>query len=262
MFGRVMNGFEHWTRMPDDNQSDETAMMLKRAYEIQTHHQSTIPAALETIENAQKRQKTIQNNREKPTESTLPIGSTVYIRNLKIERNKQLKPDAHGPFMIKGRASGGNYVLEKVNGQTYRENLPLSRLKLVASDPDEKSFDIEYVVDHRKRHGHLEYLVKWEGFATSENSWVKEHLFDSVECIQEYWDKKTAPPTSALTVTRDQEQASVHRWLDDFLQPDWYRQVKQYRHTGTRGPRTECCRHSIPSLRVSSNVKKHRVSRR
>jgi hypothetical protein len=33
----------------------------------------------------------------------------------------------------------------------------------------------------------MEYLVKWKDQPTSENSWVKESNFETIEIINKYW---------------------------------------------------------------------------
>ena len=49
--------------------------------------------------------------------------------------------------------------------------------------------EVEDILEHRTRDGHLEYLVKWKHFPVEASTWEKEAQFDTPECIDEYWDK-------------------------------------------------------------------------
>lgn len=56
-----------------------------------------------------------------------------------------------------------------------------------AMDSD-KYYEVEQVINHRKRERITEYLVKWKGYA--ENSWIPERNFNDTECIKQYLSKK------------------------------------------------------------------------
>jgi hypothetical protein len=121
----------------------------------------------------------------------------VYIRSLKIQN--KLKQDAHGPYTVVGRTANGNYCLENRLGKRMQQAYPLSRLKEVTPEPSEENYEVEKIIDHRIRHGHFEYFVKWKGYAVSECSWVKERNFDTTEIIEEYWETQTKPMPTVIS---------------------------------------------------------------
>jgi hypothetical protein len=70
------------------------------------------------------------------------------------------------------------------------------------------------IIDHRKRRGIVEYFVKWRDFAESECSWVKETDFDTVEIIEDYWDRlteETPTPTALIVSQAIKERETVRR---------------------------------------------------
>jgi hypothetical protein len=153
----------------------------------------TQPQILENLKKTQEVQEKIQNDRENPRDKSLDIGTSVYIRNLKIQN--KLKAYAHGCYKITGRTAMGNYILENRLGAQMKQSYPISRLKVVEPDPDESNvYEVEKILDHRSRRGKLEYFVKWKGYSDSECSWVKESNFDTTEIIEEYWEANTMPP--------------------------------------------------------------------
>jgi hypothetical protein len=54
---------------------------------------------------------------------------------------------------------------------------------------------VEHVEDVRNKDGQTQYLVKWKGYSSLENSWVAETDFNETEVIEEFWAKRTAEVT-------------------------------------------------------------------
>lgn len=49
-------------------------------------------------------------------------------------------------------------------------------------------FEVEKVLAHRQnRKGKLQFLLKWKGFPSSENTWEKEDNLNCRDLIEEYW---------------------------------------------------------------------------
>ena len=55
---------------------------------------------------------------------------------------------------------------------------------------DKSSFVIEKIVDHRKRDGVFDYLVKWKDYGIKDNTWVPVEDFDGLAMIHKYWKGK------------------------------------------------------------------------
>jgi Chromo (CHRromatin Organisation MOdifier) domain len=51
----------------------------------------------------------------------------------------------------------------------------------------EIEYEVEWIMDHRKRKNRLEYLVKWKGYPAYEASWEPiTHLSHAQETVKEY----------------------------------------------------------------------------
>jgi hypothetical protein len=135
-------------------------------------------------------------------------GDKVWIdtKNIRFEGSQKFKPKKTGPFEITD-------VLDKL---TYRIKLPktwkihnvfhatlLSRYsETTAHGPnfprpppeilnEEEVYEIERIVNHRKRYGNIQYLVKWKGYPDSDNSWEPErNLTGAKEELDAYKRRK------------------------------------------------------------------------
>lgn len=58
------------------------------------------------------------------------------------------------------------------------------------SDSDENTFVVEKILDDKKIKGKKYYLLKWEGFPDSENSWEPDWTLNCPEILKEYLDMK------------------------------------------------------------------------
>jgi hypothetical protein len=133
--------------------------------------------------------------------SSAPIlkkGGKVFLlrRNIKTKRpSDKLDHQKIGPFE----------VMEKIGNNHYRLDLP-SKMRIhpifhiallepapqripVAKntevEPENDIYKFERILDHRGPKGDLEYLVKWEGYTSSENTWEPAKNF-SPKAIKQY----------------------------------------------------------------------------
>ena len=189
MFGRQMGQFESWVSKPKEN---EEAELYKRCIQIRQKCETTVPKALEKISKSQSKQIKSQNTQHNITTNILQPGTKVFIKAQKLQA--KLEADFSGPFTVIGQTKKGNYWLKNNEGKRIQQSYPLSRLKVVDSEVTEDTFvDYEEILKDRVRKGVKEYLVKWKGLPSNENSWVKESDFSSMEPIEEYKKSKTIP---------------------------------------------------------------------
>jgi chromobox protein 1 len=53
-----------------------------------------------------------------------------------------------------------------------------------AASDDEAEFEVEAILNRRKRNNKLEYFVKWKGYPTSDNTWEPiEHLTNCADLV-------------------------------------------------------------------------------
>jgi hypothetical protein len=114
----------------------------------------------------------------------LQPGTTIY---LKVEGllNK-LEPRYRGPYTIDKPDKKGNYQIKNSLGTLLKTVYPLHKIKVVPPEEgDDEHFEVEKILEHRRsgQRKQKEYLVKWKDQPTSENSWVKESHFDTIEII-------------------------------------------------------------------------------
>ena len=50
----------------------------------------------------------------------------------------------------------------------------------------EQNYTVERIVDKRRKNGKIEYLVKWEGFSESVNTWEPKIYLDCDQLVAEY----------------------------------------------------------------------------
>merc|ERR1712135_65080 len=53
----------------------------------------------------------------------------------------------------------------------------------------EEEYTVEKILDKRTRGGKTEYLIKWEGYPDSENTWEPDENLDCPEIISAFEDK-------------------------------------------------------------------------
>ncbi|KAI7847013.1 hypothetical protein BDC45DRAFT_419580, partial [Circinella umbellata] len=53
---------------------------------------------------------------------------------------------------------------------------------------ENKTFEVQYIITHKKVLDKYEFLVKWKNYKKDYNSWVKEHDFINKDIIKDYWN--------------------------------------------------------------------------
>jgi hypothetical protein len=174
-----------------------------------------IPLSFEATNypNMEDKMKTLQRNREealaahelarnrmaerrKSNFTPFKKGDQVWLdsRNLKTIYHKKMKPKREGPFEITEVLGPVTYRLKlptswrihnvfhatllkhyKEN-DIYGKNFPEPPPELLDG---EEVYDVETILNHRKRGRGYQYFVKWQGYPISDASWEPEHAFSN-----------------------------------------------------------------------------------
>ena len=186
---------------------------------LQTH--SHVPAAADFTENmqqgtaraksslerAQQRQKNYADRGHR--DANYEVGEDLMLNT------KHVRHRSPGSPKFMPRWMGPYKVLEKVGKVAYRLALPVelkmhpvfhvSLLKPVKKDQrlqppppcvllnGDVVFTVDRILDHRKtRKGRqrnlTEFLIRWEGFDKTRDSWEPEALIHDPKVVQDYWD--------------------------------------------------------------------------
>ena len=132
--------------------------------------------------------------RRKSTFTPFKKGDKVWLdsRNLKTIYHKKMKPKREGPFVITEVMGPVTYRVQlpaswrihdvfhatllrryKEN-ETYGENFMEPPPELLEG---EEVYEVESILNHRKRGRGYQYYVKWKGYPISDASWEPEHAF-------------------------------------------------------------------------------------
>ena len=143
--------------------------------------------------------------RDKRTFKGFNVNDKVWLeaKNLKLRyESKKIAPKQEGPFTI----------TEKLGPLTYRLHLPhqwkihpvfhASLLSPYRSNethgpsfthppPDlvegEEEFEVEAIIKHRRTQGRTQYLVKWVGYPTADNTWeYKSNLTNAKQTLETF----------------------------------------------------------------------------
>jgi hypothetical protein len=165
--------------------------------------------ARKELERAQHRQKSYADSRHAVCDYA--IGEKVYLSAADIDTDiTQARPSQK----LKDKWLGLFTVLEHIGSVAYRLKLPsrmrihpvfhVSKLEPVPADPfqrdapppppapvvleDEPQYEVEEILDHRKRKGRLQFLVKWLGYPLDDARWEpRAHLEPhAAELLREY----------------------------------------------------------------------------
>src|ERR1700721_219401 len=135
-------------------------------------------------------------DRRKSTFIPFKKGDRVWLdsRNLKTIYHKKMKPKREGPFLITEVLGPVTYRLQlpatwRIHNvfhaallRSYKENKIYGR-NFTEPPPEleegEEVYEVETILNHRKRGRGYQYFVKWRGYPISDASWEPEHAFSS-----------------------------------------------------------------------------------
>jgi hypothetical protein len=131
-------------------------------------------------------------------------GQQVWLstKNLKLEISKKLAPKRIGPFTVEKQM--GKYTYRLKLPPQYRIHPVFDQALLspfnetqehgenfLRPPPDilegEEEYEIETIINHRRKGKGLQYLIRWKGYASSDDSWVSEKSLEhSQDTLDEY----------------------------------------------------------------------------
>ena len=137
------------------------------------------------------------------------IGDQVWLEATNIEHPllpRKLVPRRYGPFPVIQVLSKVAYKLRlpkhwKIHPTFHAELLspyqtnewygkPKASPQLETIDGQEE-FEVDKILDHRKRGKKTEYLIAWKGYSLAERSWeLQNYLTNAQEAIHTYWANK------------------------------------------------------------------------
>jgi hypothetical protein len=173
--------------------------------------QDNIAFARDRHAEAKTKQTTYANKGRRP-EPGYKVGDKVYLetKNLRLRikkkgRSAKFYPRYVGPFAIsKAEPATSNYTLELPPEFHIHPKVHARRLKRAHDndpelfpgrippnpppvDADDEQYTVEAILDHRKVGRSRHFLVHWEGYSDTEDSWVKEGDIDA-EMVRVYFE--------------------------------------------------------------------------
>ena len=180
------------------------------ATRMNTSMQEALSSARQCLERARQRA-AVNADKHRRDEQYQP-GDLVLLstRNIKFRGKKisKLMPKYIGPFKIKGKVGSVAYKLQLPDKYRLHPTFHVALLRRYQTDPrrvsenqpddeieGENYFKVERILDHqdRKKPGRSRairryFLIRWEGYPPSEDSWEPEdNLRECEDALQEYY---------------------------------------------------------------------------
>ena len=142
--------------------------------------------------------------RRKSTFTPFKKGDKVWLdsRNLKTIYHKKMAPKREGPFIIAEVLGPITYRLQLLGSwkihnifhatllrpyqenEIYGKNYPEPPAEL---EDGEEVYEVETILNHRKRGRSYQYYIKWKGYPVSDASWEPEQAFsDDGDTLSRY----------------------------------------------------------------------------
>ncbi|MGH2611975.1 MAG: RNase H-like domain-containing protein [Rhabdochlamydiaceae bacterium] len=189
--------FEDWTEIKDGN---ATEFLQNRLKELKELRDVIWPAIKQRTTTHRAKTQTYHDGNNKIMQNLKP-GTVVMA--LDTTRESKWDPVYEGPFTVVRQTNGGSYILKDATGDELSRRYAISMLKVVdvpsggesehVIEDDKQSFEVKEVLKHRqdKSGKSYEYLVRWKGYGSEDDSWIHESNFDDMAIIKKYWKKQS-----------------------------------------------------------------------
>jgi transposase InsO family protein len=148
-------------------------------------------------------------NRRHTPAPEFKAGDKVYLDAADIRTDRPTKKfDAlrYGPFKVLAKVGSSSYRLQLPSSMSRLHPVfPVVKLTPVPADPfparrgppppppvvvdGEREYEVEEILDSRRRWNRVEYLIKWKGYPSSENSWRAHHQVHADQQIRKFLRK-------------------------------------------------------------------------
>lgn len=79
-----------------------------------------------------------------------------------------------------------NITKKRKRNKKKKQNVDINNVRDIEKDDN---YEVEDIIKHRIENNKYVFLVKWIGFSSKDNSWVREEDFNSKEIIKDYFNK-------------------------------------------------------------------------
>lgn len=187
----------------------------RNAEAFKARMEQSLEEAKAALTKAQDEQALYYNRRREPAPEFAP-GDMVLLDASDIRTNrasKKLDCLRLGPFRVVEAIGKGAYKLDLPESMARLHPVfPVVKLTPMPPDPfpgrhaarppdpeiidDVEHFEIEKILDSRRRYRRMEYLVKWKGYNDSHNQWIPWYNLDADESIEEFHAAHPARPAA------------------------------------------------------------------
>ena len=190
MFGRRLNSFEAYRdgEFSDNLSEEERAKLLKEVKDWGEDIWSVISKESEKVGGAHASR---GNKRERSKTRVEGFKEGDLVLKKVLNRRGKMGECWEGPFEVLGQdMEQGGFKLKELDGRFLNFLVPADQLRRVeqVAEEEEVSWEVDKILEHRGEEGQRFYKVKWKG--RFEPSWEPAEMFDTTECIRDYWDGK------------------------------------------------------------------------
>ena len=200
-----LNPYSSITKIPDHIPATHD-FLEEMSNATKIAHDALVLAKANQEKNANKSRRDVQFQID---DQVLLSSAHINLASQALRPSKKLQHRFIGPYKIIQKTSPVAYKLDLPDNlkihpvfhvsilRPYRppstiehRNPPILPPEPVTID-DNIEYEVEQILDHRKRHNHQEYLVKWVGYPDHDASWEPAaHLTHAQECIDLYWTSR------------------------------------------------------------------------